>query len=317
MRVRAQALASDPHVEAVALEALSRTNSAVSAVAAAFFHAAGAYDEVLLAPASLLVVGVGMGARSFDGRLRQPGLGAKRPRGFVEEEAIPPAARVALPTSVAAISLGLAYQSGGELGPIVRPGVLAAERAGKERRAALLQRIGAVGALALTESSFMQPLLHVASPSEGGLLSPADFAPSIDDLSAPARERREGGQRYFEAPFAPDVPEHPTGTGHGVCAIDGVGVFAALCYTRIEQGLPIPALELIAAQCAVPVRRGEPRVRPGTRLPEPSPAAIRCDETGSPLEVAIAPLARHFDPRARPLLTISRQAARWVEASRH
>jgi gamma-glutamyltranspeptidase/glutathione hydrolase len=86
MRSRAEALATDELVQEAARAELVQSKSAVAAVAAGFFAAAGRHPGVLLAPLTLLVAGVGAGGRAFDGRLRQPGLGVKRPRGLLPGE---------------------------------------------------------------------------------------------------------------------------------------------------------------------------------------------------------------------------------------
>ncbi|MGC4065984.1 MAG: hypothetical protein QM784_15310 [Polyangiaceae bacterium] len=87
--LRSCSLSNDIVAAEAADECLLAGGSAVAAVLCGFFAAAGAYSGVLLGPLSLLVAGVGSGARAFDGRLRQPGLGTKRPRGFRDEESHP------------------------------------------------------------------------------------------------------------------------------------------------------------------------------------------------------------------------------------
>lgn len=317
MRVRADALSSDPAVQPIVRDTLARTASAVSAVAAGFFYAAGAYDDVLLSPTVLLVAGVGSGARAFDGRLRQPGVGAKRPRGFLETESVPQAARVALPTTVPAVSLALAYQGKGSLTGLVRPGVNAAEAAGARGRAAVLERIGAVGAQALGESAFVQPFLHLASPSEGGLLTAADFSAAADDLSVAALSQRHDAGVTLAPPFdAPASLDAALGAGEAIVAVDAQGVFAALCYRRLGAGLRADSLELIAPLAAAPVFRGKTRVRPGTRLLSPAPLAVRATDAGTPTEVLAAPRAATAATLEGELLRVSRSTARWVETSR-
>jgi hypothetical protein len=317
MRVRADALSSDLNLEPIIRDTLARSGSAVSAVAAGFFFAAGAYDDVLLAPTVLLVAGVGSGARTFDGRLRQPGLGAKRPRGFLETETVPQAARVALPTTVPALSLALAYQGKGSLTGLVRAGVSAAEAAGASGRAAVLERIGAVGAQALGESAFAQPFLHVASPSEGGLLTHADFSAAADDLSLAALGHRNDAGMTMVPPFdAPLSPDPALGTGEAIVAVDAQGVFAALSYRRLGTGLRVDPLELVAPLAAAPVLRGKTRIRPGARLLSPAPLLVRATEGGAPMEVAAAPRAKSAATLEGEVLRVSRSAARWVETSR-
>jgi hypothetical protein len=306
MRTRAHALASDPLVEEVARAELAASKSAVAAVVAGYLFAAGSKPGVLLAPLTLLVAGVGVGGRAFDGRLRQPGLGAKRPRGLVSGQLASPAVRVALPTTIAALSVALAYDGARTLTPLAKIGARAAHEAGARARAALLERVGAVGPGAFTEARFVQPLLHVAGAAEGGLLAQGDFAPA-SDVSTEAELRTGRGGPALVAPWADDAaPE--SSAGHAACAADARGVFAALCYRELQSGAEIDALELRAALAAVPVRRGEPRVRPGTRLPSPAPMQILCDASLAPLEVRV-----RREPSSRKTLGIARSSGRWVE----
>ncbi|HET9960276.1 MAG TPA: hypothetical protein VFQ61_37555, partial [Polyangiaceae bacterium] len=102
MRIRHAVAASDSIAEQAATERLAAGGSAVTAVLAGFFAVAGARPGVLLGPMSILVAGVGQGARAFDGRVRQPGLGAKRPRGILDGSEVPEAAQVAVPGALGA-----------------------------------------------------------------------------------------------------------------------------------------------------------------------------------------------------------------------
>ncbi|HEV8550185.1 MAG TPA: hypothetical protein VGQ57_14170 [Polyangiaceae bacterium] len=314
MRTRAAALATDDFVEQIASSELARSRSAVAAVVAGFFAAAGAYADVLLGPLTLLVAGVGSGGRVFDGRLRQPGLGTRRPRGFVSEQ-VPVASRVALPTSIAALTVALAYDQRATLTAVARFGAKAAADRGSAERARLLERVASVGPAALTESSFVRPLLHLASPSEGGLLSPADFV-ATEDIASEAQERSLDGVTWLEAPWAEALPEVGSGgERHAICAVDAEGVYATLCYERVGTGLAVPALGLVAALGAVPVRRGERRVSPGERLPSAAPIAIACDDAGAPIE---ATATFQAGPHAKKShLSVARGSGRWVIATRH
>ncbi|HEX6272681.1 MAG TPA: hypothetical protein VFZ53_06575 [Polyangiaceae bacterium] len=306
MRTRAHALASDALVEEVARAELAASKSAVAAVVAGYLFAAGTKAGVLLAPLTLLVAGVGAGGRAFDGRLRQPGLGAKRPRGLLPEQREPPATKLALPTTIAALSVALAYDGARTLTPLAKIGARAAKESGARARAALLERVSAVGPGALTEARFVQPLLHVAGAAEGGLLAQGDFVPP-SDVSAEAELRAHKNGPLLEAPWADDAPLESS-SGHALCAVDARGVFAALCYRELTSGMDVSELELMAALAAIPVRRGEQRVRPGTRLPSPAPAAIRCDAALAPLEVCV-----RREPSSRKTFGIARSEGRWVE----
>ena len=309
MKAKSAAIASDPIVEEAAQNFLLSGGSAVGAVLAGFFAAAGAYAGVLLGPVSILVAGSGAGARAFDGRLRQPGLGTKRPRGFQEGEQIPDAARVAVATSVSAALVAHAYDGSQKLTSIMKSGISRAERSGAETRAALLRRIRAAGAGAMQEPGFVRPLLQVAGPSQGGLLTPSDFG-AIADIDQTAADRKVGQTSLYEPEWArDDIDEGDTsGIGAAVLAVDVRGTFAALSYRRTVSGFPLEDLELEAPLMAVPVRRGVARTAPGARLPVPAPVAIRRNEAGAPIEVLAAPAALRLEGAllSAPVLCISR-----------
>lgn len=311
MRARAAALASDPDVEEAAKRELTHSNSAVAAVAAGYFAAAGLRADVLLGSLAVLVAGIGTGGRVFDGRLRQPGLGSKRPRGLLPDEEIPAAARVALPTGVAALTVALAHDPERTLTQVARAGVAAARGAGAKDRQRVLERVASVGPAAFSESSFVRPLLHVASPSQGGLLGPADFVAG-PELSLAAGERRGKAGLTLELPWA-DRSRLPAGS-EAVVAVDSRGVFAVLGYGRVTEGLALDALGLVAALEAVPVERGRPRVRPGTRLPFVAALSIDCDPGGKPHDATARALAG--GKRKAIELWISQSDLRWVTATR-
>lgn len=300
MKIRSIAVANDPASEDAANDYLLSGGSAIGAVLAGFFAAAGAYAGVLLSPISLLVGGTGMGARAFDGRLRQPGLGTKRPRGFRAEDPIPDAARVAIPTGVAAALVAQAYDGEQKLRAIMKASIARAERSGAEGRVELLKRIRAVGASALAEPAFTRPLLHVAGPSQGGLVTPADFG-KVGDVDRDAVEHVVGDHTVFEAPWSAEAtPEcaAPLGIGCAVLAVDIHGVFAAAAYRRITDGLVIEELELEAPLVAVPVERGVARVAPGVPLPAPAPLALVRNAEGALHEIVSSPSDVRLDPTA-------------------
>jgi gamma-glutamyltranspeptidase/glutathione hydrolase len=296
MRVRQAALASESIAQRAAEEQLTATGSALAAVLSGYFAAAGAHSGVLLGPMSLLVGGVGQGARAFDGRLRQPGLGTRRPRGFPADVEVPEAARVAVPTAPFAAIVAHAYGAGASWNAVIRPGIEAAERAGAPMRARWLERLGAVGASALAEPAFRRPFLHAGSTSEGGLVTPSDLDPP-PDVDLPAAELDVEGDRWLHAPWSAEAGKGAlVGAGHGICAADAHGVFAALSYRTTDSGAWLEELGLLAHLAAVPVLRGVTRLGPGTRLDAPFPAALRVDAESRPIEVVIEPDGMTLDP---------------------
>ncbi len=309
MRSRALAISNDPLAEEAAQAQLGQGGSAVGAVLAGFFAAAGGYSGVLLSPLTLLVAGIGTGGRAFDGRLRQPGLGTKRPRGFLPDEAVPAAARVAVPAGVAAAAVANLYDGGKSLGSLVKHGILRAERAGADGRAEVLARVRSLGQVALGEQSFMRPFLRLAGPSEGGLVTPSDFT-SITDIDHAAIARQVDGVEYLEPPWAEAWSEEPLppelGIGAVVCAVDVRGVFAAAAYFRPSDGLELDDLALLAPFVAVPTQRGVQRQAPGSALPAPAPIAVRCNAEGVPVEVCAEPGSRGIKFGSPVRLSITR-----------
>ncbi len=291
MKRRSAAISNDPIAAEAAREYLAAGASAVGAVLAGFFAAAGAHAGVLLGPATLLMGGVGVGARVFDGRLRQPGVGAKRPRGVVASAAVPDAAKVAVPTAITALAVAHAYDGGKSLGGVIKPGIARAERGGADERAGVLQLVRGAGAGAFRDAGFIRAMLRVAGPSQGGLLSPADFA-AVPKVDAEAVTRGRGSDRILEAPWAAaaaGMDVEPIGLGFAVCAVDVRRVLAALCYRRVTSGFTVDELELEAPLAAVPVMRGVPRVSPGEPLLAPAPMVIIADASNTTMEVAALP----------------------------
>jgi hypothetical protein len=310
---RFAAVSNDPVAEQTASECLLMGTSALVAVLAGFFGSAGANAGVLLGPLSILVAGVGSGVRAFDGRLRQPGLGVKRPRGFRDEDPVPDAAYVAVPGAVAAVAVAQAYDEERSFGAVVKYGIQRAQRAGAEARAESLKVIRGMGAAAFSDPAIVRPLLHVAGTSEGGLLTPTDFAAVPQDIDVPATTHPTGPS-WFEVPWAHDyesapdaVPNKQTGGQMVVLAVDARGIAAAASYQRTKDGVEIDAMELEAPRAAVPVLRGVARVAPGERIPCAASMAL-CFDSGRPVEIVASPNALRLGnvDREAPQLSIRR-----------
>lgn len=283
---RAGGLASDPRAHEVVETALLDGKDALSAALRGYFAAAGSSPGVLLAPLTILLGGVGIGQRAFDGRCKQPGQGARRPRGFLPQDTIPVAARAAVPTGVEAIAVALAGQAT-SLPSVVVPGINAAKKAGASGRAHVLEQVRSMGAGALREAGLARAFQHVAGPSAGGMFTPEDFAAS-PDVEQPAIERQVQGASWSEAPWA--QPEKATlkdlGRSHIILAIDVHGLMVGLSYHDLADGLEVEGAELRLATLGQPVLRGVPRLRPGTRLPSPAPLALRSTDEGAELSGA-------------------------------
>ncbi len=283
---RAAAISNDPVADEVAREVLRDGGSAVTAALGGFFASAGDDPAVLFGPVTILVAGVGTAARAFDGRCRQPGIGAKRPRGFVDANQIPEAARVAVPASVAAAVVACAYDPGATVNSVVRRGIATAKKVGAPARAALLDRILQLGAGMFSDPALRTAMLGDAGPAQGGLVVAGDLTPP-KVLDAPARD--DG--TTWSAPWADECKERSLALGEGraVCAVDIRGLFVAVAYRRLGDGFPLGGMDVELAKVAVPVRRGVTRVAPGSALAAPAPIAIRRNAAGQTIEVVASP----------------------------
>ena len=292
MRRQAVAAASDEAARDAAQAYLDAGGDAIGAVVSGFFAAAGDSPGVLFGAVGLIVAQVGIGVRAFDGRLRQAGLGQRRPRGLGPDEAVPPAARIGAPSGVAALLVALRYGRSAALSKVLASGIGLAKKAGCERRAEALDAIERLGAAALSSPGISRPLIHRAGPSEGGALGVGDleFIPQLDH---PARAR----DNLRVVPWADERldPAHVSAfewserllRQQGICASDVGGGLAALCYDQVASGLVIEELELVLPLDAVPTRRGLPRIAPGRFLPAPAAIAIELSDTEAPLAATV------------------------------
>jgi gamma-glutamyltranspeptidase/glutathione hydrolase len=262
-------------------------------VVSGFFAAAGDAPGVLFGSVGLIVAQVGMGTRAFDGRLRQPGLGQRRPRGLAANEVVPAAARVGAPSGVAALLVALRYGRSAALSKVLASGIGLAKKAGCERRAEALEAIERLGPAALSSPGISRPLIHRAGPSEGGALGVGDLE-FIPELDHPARARYDvrvppwEAERFDPVHVSASEWQERALRQQGICASDVGGGLAALCYDNVASGLRIDELELILPLDAVPTRRGLPRIAPGRFLPAPMPIAIAVSAADVPLEATVA-----------------------------
>lgn len=302
MRRSATAVGSDAAAQEAAQAYLDAGGDALGAVICGFFAAAGDMPGVLFGPLGLMVAQVGIGVRAFDGRQRQPGIGAKRARGLAEGEPVPVGARVAAPGGIAALLVALRYGRSVGLTKIVSAGVSLARRAGCERRAEVLEQIQRLGAAALASPAIARPLIHLAGPSEGGALGVADLeaVPELDHVAVGSPSERVVpwlDERLDSAQMPAGEWDAQALRQRGLCASDPGGGVAALCYDNVLSGLRVDELELVLPLNAIPVRRGAPRVAPGRFLPAPAPLSIEVATGDVPAGATVA-LAR------RPALII-------------
>jgi gamma-glutamyltranspeptidase/glutathione hydrolase len=268
----AASCASSAAARAAAATIIEAGGTAVDAVIAGFLAAAGERPGVLLAPAVALVAGTGAGARAYDGRSAQPGLGANRPRGFVVGAAIPEAAYAAAPRSIAMLVLLHGHRGRTSLSVLARDGIAAAEAQGEKARAGLIRRVGAAGVLALRAPEVARPLIAAAGTVAGGLLTERDLEESRPAEAEAITTVLASGASVFTVPWSPS--EGSAGGAEAVVACDGRGIVAAIAYAPTGNGVLVPELGIALARDAIPVLRGVTRVTPGTPLAAPAPIAI-------------------------------------------
>lgn len=300
MKRGAKVVASEP-VAAEAAEAYLRGGGdAIGAAVAAFFAAAGDDAGVLFGPLSLLVAQVGVGARAFDGRLRQPGQGLKRPRGLALDAAVPAAARVAAPTGIAALFVALRYGPSAAASRVLGAGITLAKKNGSARRAALLEAVQRLGPSALGEAGVTRALFHAVGPIEGGQLTEGDLR-AVSAVDQPAVIDAAGVARvpwHEPPPFDDDeqrqVWAEQLERQQGLCVADSRGCFVVLSYDKVQRGAAVEELELVLPLVASPIRRGVRRITPGTFLPAPAPLAVQLAADGSPqyAELTLSSFAR-------------------------
>lgn len=290
-------------IEAAADEVLRKGN-AVDAAIASVFAACATSPGVLLGPVQILVGGGGAGLRAFDGRVRQPGLGAPRPRGFLAEEEIPDGARVGVPWLPATLSVALAASGSATLAQVMGPALALSKGS---PRGEVLAKIAARGPRALEERPLSAELLALAGRPAGGLLTADDLAsPRPEALAASktpvlppragaaAARERAAGRVLVTLPWAhvedgavmAPVGVGDVGTARAACAVDRHGTFAIACWDDAPEGLRLDELGLRAPFFAEPVRRGQTRVRPGEACPAAAPIALVGTAAGP--EVAFA-----------------------------
>ena len=266
MTQRCIVTASDDVALEAAEEAVSSGHSPLGVVVSSYLALAGHYPGVLWGPLGVLVHGLGV-SRCFDGRMRQPGVGVKRPRGYTSAEAIPAAATIPAAQVVPALFVALSYDDERRYSELFKAGLAAAKRAGASRRAALLTRIKELGARAFMDPALHRPLLHSGSAAEGGLLGVKDFEPPVS-IDVPTEQTTDAdGQVRVEFPWSPAAEPAPGLEPGFIAALDRRGVGVLLRYERAVQGEPVDEWELLLPRAASPVLRGVARTRPGQELP--------------------------------------------------
>ncbi len=183
LRKSRAAVAPSPEVEAAATELLRKGN-AVDAVVAGVFAACALSPGVLLGPVQILVGGGGAGLRALDGRVRQPGIGAPRPRGFREGEEVPDAARVGVPWLPATLSVAIATAGTATFAQVMAPGLALAKGSPRHE---VLSKIASRGPRAIEERPLGAELLALAGRPSGGLLTSDDLSSQRPEVHPASR----------------------------------------------------------------------------------------------------------------------------------
>jgi hypothetical protein len=277
LRKARAAVASSPEVEAAAEEVLGRGN-AIDAIVAAVFAACALSPGCLLGPVQLLVGGAGAGLRAIDGRVRQPGLGAPRPRGFLGTDEIPDAARVGVPWLPATLAVATATMGSATFAQALAPAIALAKGSPRQR---VLKRIASHGPRALEDHVLSTELLGTFGRPSGGLLTGDDLAAPRPEVQRAARTAL-GERALVTLPWANvdghalRAPAHEVDVARArsALAVDRNGTFAIASWDEPAEGLLVEELALRAPFFAEPVRRGQTRVRPGDPRPAAAPVAM-------------------------------------------
>jgi hypothetical protein len=277
------AAASDSRVAQVARDALAHGN-AVDAVVAGVLAAAAQGPSVLLGPVQILVAGGGAGLLAIDGRVRQPGRGAPRPRGAIPGSAVPSPARVGVPALPAALATVLAAAGSATLRRLVEPAVALARELSEER-ADVLTALARRGPPALVDEAILAELKAVAGRAAGGVFTRKDID-AVRPTLVQVEESSLEPAGWLRAPWR--ASDRGGSHVHVVAAADAQGRVCVACYESADAGVPIPALGLVAPPFASPVLRGKPRSLPGEPCPAPAPIAVRSRRGLADLAVGIA-----------------------------
>jgi hypothetical protein len=283
---KAVSAASEAHAADAARDVLAHGN-AVDAVVAGVLAAAAVSPTVWLGPVQLLVGGAGTGLLAFDGRSRQPGRGAGRPRGFLPHDPIPEAAWVAVPALPATLAAVIGSSGTWSLLRACGRAVAMAKERSPER-ASTLETFARRGAPALAGGWIATELLAAGGRAMRGILTGDDLA-TVRPGVVRCDEARLAPSGILMVPWLEDSTVDASFT-HVVAAADGRGLIAIACYEAPVDGLAIPALGVVAPRSAAPVMRGQTRVTPGTPRPASAPIALRAGGGRVDLALGLAAL---------------------------
>jgi hypothetical protein len=269
-----------PHAEVQAAMNESK-GTPIDRVLTGIFCFAAVEPAILFASVELLAAGPGLGVQCVDGRVRNPGLDAKRPRGFRPDDAIPLAAKVGAPTLLSASMVYLTLVGESTLSQVIAPAVALAKGYSKERAHALdLCR----GRGPLAYAAMSDDLVRALGPRAGGTLSVADLEARAPEIGRAETHAMPEGRLAATAPWAHQGEEATVEDGN-VVSRDGVrsdlqnapdrqyaliaasderGTAAAAWLVWTRSCAPVAEWGLAAPTLVEPVLRGVERARPGS-----------------------------------------------------
>lgn len=252
---------SVPELASVVAPHLPEMN-AVDAVVCGVLIAAARSSGVAMGSVQIAVGGAGTGFHAVDGRVRQPGFGVARPRGFESPLEVPAAARVAVPTFAPALA--------GVLGTFgtwtcTQAAGLAMPHAAGSPRTAWLKLFAHRGGTLLVGTAIGDHLLSAGGRLAGGVVTADDLARATTDVHPLRAELLEGDSWLHTIPWG-EPGEEDLSHAQVIAAVDGRGTFAVATFEDRQEGIYVDELGMHLPGLAVPVMRGVPRLRPGTTL---------------------------------------------------
>lgn len=274
--------AAEAATQAFHVEPGDVAGTAIDAVVAGVLALCVRNAGVMLGAGTLILGGTGEGSVVIDGRARQPGLGAARPRGFTDARAIPDAARIAAPLLPHALTLAHAGRGNRTRTALLRYAVDAAKAIGKvdDARAESLRAFGREGGNFLHAGPIREALLEASARSLGGALTRDDLEALRPEL-ARAKKLDLDARQWAIAPWARALGENAEATAPDapgeiaiIAAADPYGAVAIASVLVPSMATPIGQTGLSAPHLARPVLRGVTRENAGAPLAAPTPIGV-------------------------------------------
>lgn len=258
--------------------------TAIDAVLAGVLALAARHASVLLSSGTILLGGTGEGLLAIDGRARQPGLSAPRPRGFTDASAVPDAAKIAAPLLPAALMLAHAGRGVRTRTALLNLALAAARSTTSidDARVESLRAFGREGGNILRAGPVREALLAAGARSLGGTLTREDLDALRAEL-APARSETMSVRSWARAPWA--IDESPPGEVAIVAACDTHGALAIAAILIPTFTVALPEVGLSVPLLARAVLRGVTREPAGAPLPLAAPIGVA--RTGDTVDLAL------------------------------